>query len=69
MKLINNMMNNKNNNNYNIDPYIQSTFESMTKYLWKNTIWINRNTINQLLPELKKLFFRIFLDFLQKTLI
>lgn len=60
VKLINNMINNKDKENY-----IQRCFESMTKNLRKNVIWINKNGLTQLLPELKQLFFDEFLDYLR----
>lgn len=60
IKLIDNMMMGKERENY-----IQRCFETMTKNLRKNIIWINKAGLTQLLPELKQLFFDQFLDHLR----
>eukprot|EP01083_Nonionella_stella_P308567 1089287_1 len=71
IKMINHMMNSgQEKEEYGsdgVDVYVQSVFESMTKNLRKNIIWVNRNGMEQLLPELKQLFFDEFVDHLQKN--
>ncbi len=45
--------------------YIQCCFESMTKTIRKNVIWVNRNGAESLLPDLRKLFHDEFLQHLR----
>ena len=45
--------------------YVQKTFESMTRNLRKNTVWVNRNGMESLLPELKQLFHDEFVEHLR----
>ncbi len=41
-------------NDTNQNDYIQLIFEAMNKNLNKNTIWMNRNGMEQLLPEFRR---------------
>ena len=48
-----------------IDPYIQSLFESMTRSVPKQTVWINKE-MKQLLPELSHVFINDFMPYLEQ---
>ena len=60
-----NGQNSKKSENYLRGEYVQKTFESMTRNLRKNVVWINRNGMESLLPELKQLFHDEFVQYLR----